>query len=74
MSGRRFFLRMLLIPLLMALSYLGGALAPPLFATGAGAPEAQSLTPAQSAAIHAGTQLLLSDDADGSLYLPLIQR
>jgi hypothetical protein len=69
----------LLAALVLALSYLGGALAPPLRSVRASSavvmkPFAADVSPAQWEAVQASTNLLLSGDDPDTVYLPLIRR
>ena len=57
----------------MALSYLGGTLAPPLISA-AVAPAAPDITETQYKALQAAVNLLLGDDEAQSEHLPLIRR
>ena len=68
-------LRLLLAGLLLALAYLGGALAPSLLdvrASGSAAPAA--ITRPQLTALRAATDLLLGEVDSETVYLPLIRR
>jgi hypothetical protein len=66
-----------LTALVMALSYLGGALAPPLrsaAAAGTAAPAAPAITLQQWQAVWSAADLLLNDVGDNKSYLPLVMR
>jgi len=65
---------MLLAALVMALSYLGGALAPPLRSAGAAGPAAPAITLPEWGAVQAATELLLDEVDDDLVYLPIIVR
>jgi len=58
----------------MALSYLGGALAPPLRSAGAAGPAAPAITLPEWGAVQAATELLLDEVDDDLVYLPIIVR
>jgi hypothetical protein len=75
MKRRTRLLLLLSAALVVALSYLAGALAPPVRGVSAAASSAApALTAQQWAGVEAAISLLLSGSEDQGLYLPLMRR
>ena len=66
---------MLFAALVMVVSFLGGALAPPLDSVFAARQEAPSITFPQLEAVQAMNELLLvEDDIPANIFMPMIQQ